>query len=447
MTVTAVDGKAPPSPEAPLPANVGDREALWTFSADVLGADGQKDTSFNGFARLKVVPGAVNGVTGDTAQGRNIRFVDGHAEGIARVTAVFGPSRLWLEDLGYVPALPGQTAGCANGIDDDGDVAVDYPNDPGCAFADDMSEEAGKYLTGVSQALAYARPTIGDVQGHGSQTPYPAVAVDIKTDGVNYVVVTRVASAGFFVTDLGDSGGYNHMFAFNFNTPEGMRVCDRLSHLSGTAAEFFGFTEINFPSYNVVEIADDDCIVPEPTELTDEIIGSPEQMEKLESGLVRLTGFSIATKLGAEPAVNNVFTETATNCDLNGDGAIDYLNDAESSCSNACSADPDCSEWTGFASRGNYKAHKGAVMIQVNTGTAAGFDPRAYKDNNGGKLVTALSGTLRNFSGGSLNWTVETRCRDDLVCDDEEACSSALVPSKTACVTPRTEFDNDSGTN
>ena len=245
VTITTVDGKQPPTAGAPLPANVGDKEAQWAFTADVIGVDKQVDTSFNGFARLKVVPGAVNGVTGETAQGRNIRFVDGHAEGIARVTAVFGPSRLWLEDLGYVPALPGQSAGCANGIDDDGDVAVDYPNDPGCAFADDNSEEAGAYLTGVSQAVSYARPTIADVQGHGSQTPYPAVGVDIKTDADNYVVVTRVASSGFFVTDLGDPTGYNHMYAFNFNTPEGMRVCDRLSHLSGTAAEFFGFTEIN----------------------------------------------------------------------------------------------------------------------------------------------------------------------------------------------------------
>jgi hypothetical protein len=51
---------------------------------------------------------------------------------------------------------------------------------------------------------------------------------------------------------------------------------------------------------------------------------------------------------------------------------------------------------------------------------------------------------MRNFSGGSLNWTIETRCPDDLVCTFSDACSKDdKKPSIEACVRPRTKDDNE----
>jgi hypothetical protein len=63
-----------------------------------------------------------------------------------------------------------------------------------------------------------------------------------------------------------------------------------------------------------------------------------------------------------------------------------------------------------------------------------------------------VTGTLRHFSGGDLNWTIEARCSDDLVCDDERQSACAKGPeqplsSQLACVFPRTEDDPNEATN
>jgi hypothetical protein len=464
VRVTAVNGAPPPTPEAPLPANVGQADEGWTFVVDALDEDGFPDPSFDGFARVGVLPGSVVRVEGPAAVGRNLRFTAGHTEGEARVISVFGPSRLWIEDLGYLPAAPGEVAGCANGSDDDDDVLVDFPNDPGCAFANDMSEETGSYTAGVSQEVHYDRPTLGDVQGHGSDTPYPSVAVEVKTADPSYVVVTRVSSSGFFVTDIGDPlhpQGHNHIFAFNFNTPSNMRVCDRLTLLSGTASEFFGFTEITFPSYELIPIDQGPgCLVPEPVVLDSIALANDGILESLESGLVRLEQFVIPPFFGKDlPVVSGTapnysyeFSDNASNCDLNLDGFIDFFDDLEGGCSNACAADPRCVDWIGYASRSNYKlffgqafgvCSEGVQCVQVNTSAAGGFDPTKHK----GSTIAAVTGTLRNFSGGSLNWTVESRCAEDIVCNFDSACAETQLPSSEACVISRTEDDNDSGTN
>lgn len=504
VRVELVDGNVPPDYRdlsgPGLPANIGDLEEAWTFSVQVVDDFGQPDGSFNGYVRVEVEPGSVARVEGTGAKGRNLQLVNGFGQGTAFVTGVFGPARLWVEDIGYVPAMDGQVAVCANGVDDDDDVMVDHPNDPGCAFADDMTEEPGTNMSGVSSPVRYQLPAIADVQGRGAKTPYEAVSMQIETAAPRNVVVTRVSSNGFFLTDLSEpynpvdgTGGYNHLFAYNFNTPEGMQVCDQVTYLSGTASEFFGFTEISFPSFEVnyinaagLPFGPDDCLVPEPTVLdgTDIRLSDPVGMEKLESGLVRIEGFTISDFFGPELAVNNSFGPNKSNCDLNEDGVIDYLDPLEGSCSDACTEEPRCSEWTNYVSWGAYKVYSGINMIRVSTATAFGFDALAHK----GEPLPVLSGTLRNFSGGDLNWTIETRCVDDLICDfadcppppkfDEaepddparycELCTGCLadhgvpceqdcteepcgyrcpvrtpISSRCACVSRRTEVDND----
>lgn len=496
VSIVEIDGLAPPTADAPLPANLGNVEERWSFTAEVIGQDGERDTSFDGVARVSMVPGSVNLVEGDGADGRNIRFSAGQAEGVAVATAMFGPARLWIQDIGYRPADPGEVPACSNGKDDDDDIVNDFPNDPGCAFADDTSEEDGSLITGVSPVVHYSLPTIADVQGRSSATPFPSVAVEIASRSPASLVVTRVSSDGFYVTDLNNPVdmndepiGYNHLYAFNFNVPAGMRVCNRVSALSGTASEFFGFTEISFPSYEIGTVSNpggksctmdrdpehDDadpedkgcapgdfcerlgfetvgvcqpCLVPEPVELTNDIIISDVEMEKLESGLVTVTQVRISPFFGPNvpdrlPDGTFGFSSNASNCDVNGDGRIDFFEETEALCANQCSANVECSEWLGFASRGNYKVAKGSVSLQINTGTAQGFDPVKHK----GRDLARVTGTLRNFSGGNLNWTVETRCSEDLVCGFDEVCQTMPVPANTACIRPATEDDNDAGTN
>jgi hypothetical protein len=451
IEVSSVDGKELPTADKPLPANLGDRFEDWAFTVEARSPTGELEP-FDGMVRLSTRPGAIHHLEGEGALGRNILLKGGKASGIAKVTAVYGPSRIWVEDIGYKPAAPGVTPACSDGKDNNGDTLVDYPTDPGCAFADDDSEDGGTYSAGVSAPVAYALPTLSDAQGRGTATPFPFESIELNAASPARLIVTRVASDGFYVTDVNPketdeaTGGYNHMYAFNFSTPAGMRVCDQVTYLSGTLNEFFGFTELSFPSYKVAfPLKGPDgkpiCEVPEPFVIDGKAIANPVTMEKHESGLVRLEGFHVAKHFGPKPAPKNVFTE-GSSCDLNGDGQVDFASQLEGSCANACDADIECSEWTAFSARGNYRVTDGKTSIQIQTGTVATFDPTA----NPGTVLDAVTGTLRNFSGGSQNWTIETRCPDDLVCGSA-GCSPMVKDSKTACVRLRTIDDNDQGTN
>src|SRR5262249_2155695 len=150
-----------------LPANRGDTYDTWGFTIEARSPTGQLEPSFDGEVRLSTRPGAIGEVTGDGAIGRNIRLKGGKASGAVTVTAAYGPTRLWVEDPGYVPAPAGKTPACADGKNNDGDedVLIDFPADPGCAFADDDTEEGGTYAAGVSPPVPYALPKISDVQG------------------------------------------------------------------------------------------------------------------------------------------------------------------------------------------------------------------------------------------------------------------------------------------
>lgn len=448
VVVTSVNGGKLPTADQPLPANRGDTIDTWEFTVEARAPDGSLEP-FDGVVRLSVNPGAILTVEGPDALGRNVVMKGGKAAGSITVTAVYGPTRLWVEDLGYVPAKAGEVPACSNGKNDDGeeDVLIDFPADPGCAFADDDTETGGTYAAGVSGTVEYARPRLSDVQGDGSASPYPFEAIEVATDEPSHLVVTRVSSDGFYVTDIDPleiAKGYNHIFAFNFSTPPGMRVCDHLTYLTGTANEFFGFTELSFPSYKLdfsLE-GDAECEVPEPTLIDAATLADPVAMEKLESSLVRIEGFKVAANFGPDPVPLNVPGTNASSCDLNGDGQVDFASKNEGSCSSVCDASPDCSEWTSFSARGNFKVSSGATVIQIQTGSIPGFDPTAHR----GETLKSVTGTLRNFSGGKLNWTIETRCPDDLACDSE-GCVPEAMSSKKACVRLRTIDDNDQGTN
>lgn len=447
--IVRVNGEEPPTLDEPLPANIGLFDEAWDFEIVALDPFG-KPVDFDGYGRALVEPGAVTGISGEGSVGRNIAFVDGKAAGTALVTAVYGPSRLWVEDVGYVPVPPDAPPRCADGADDDNDGLVDYPADPGCAFADDDTETPGTFAAGVSAPVHYALPRIADIQGTGTETPYPFEGIRVNTEG-RRVIVTRVASDGFYATDIdGPEGASNSIFAFNFSTPSGMRVCDQLVYFSGTLSEFFGFTELSFPSYDVtfIKAGEGECPVPAAAVIDTTVANDPVKMESLESALVRLEGYKIAKYLASGHPVNDKGQLTndfkkGTNCDLNDDGQIDYENQDEASCSNACSDNPDCSEWTSFQARQTYKLAKDGVQILVQTSTVPDFDPLAHLD----EVLTALTGTMRNFSGGSLNWTIETRCPDDLVCAFEKGCAEKILPSTQACVRLRTTDDPDESTN
>src|SRR5579871_3572355 len=183
VEITSVNGNPLPSADKPLPPNSGTVNDNWGIKIEARTSTGDLTPDFNGWVRLTLAPGTVAGVTSTTNQtnGRDILLTNGQATGVAQTLGAYGPARLWVEDLGYVPAPAGMTPLCANGVDDNGNGLIDYPADPGCYYADDDTEDGGTYAAGVSPPVPYSLPTIPDIRGK-SRTPYPNEAIEIATD-------------------------------------------------------------------------------------------------------------------------------------------------------------------------------------------------------------------------------------------------------------------------
>ena len=117
-----------------------------------------------------------------------------------------------------------------------------------------------------------------------------------------------------------------------------------------------------------------------------------------------------------------VATPDASNCDFDHNGKIAFTSgDLEGACSSACTADPECTEWSSWIARSTFRltvsdgsGAKGA--IQTNATAAAGFDPVAMK----GVELRYVAGTLTFFSGGA-QFTIEVRCKDDIIVNLQEA--------------------------
>ena len=267
--------------------------------------NGALDKSFQGFVRFSLEPGSVVSVSGNpNSSGRNVRLVDGVADNVVvSVLGAYGDSRIWVEDLGYVPANPaGATPPqCANGIDDNHNGLIDYPVDPGCYAANDDSEDGGTYAGAVSGTISFVYPRIADVRGvnnSGGGTPFPneQVQVDTRWNGTTTstpkgVVVVGIGASGFFVTDIGETRGFASLYGYTYTAPSLMYVCDRLINFGGTSADFYGFTEMNYPTWSLEEWDPTvrPCLVPEPSALDTNLIGGGTgSLTTLEAGLVQV---------------------------------------------------------------------------------------------------------------------------------------------------------------
>ncbi len=440
-----------------------------------LRADGAVDTSFNGWMRVNAKPGNVQSLSGAGVSGRSVKLENGVASKITVLLEnAYGESYILAQDAGYEPADPVRNPPpkCADGLDNDGDGLIDFPADPGCAFANDDTEESGTYSEGASPTLYFALPRIADVRGvnsGGGSTAYPKQPIRLDTgfhelpDGSQAfefdTVVTRIAANGFYTTDVSDTRGFNSVFSFNFNAPPRMRVCDRIKSHGGTATEFFGFTQVSFPTWTLEEWNPKlrPCGVPEPKVLdpTDVVdaLGAVQisNLLKLSGSLVRTASegkleVRITQLFGPghpkpNPAIKDnpnlpkyLLTEDATNCDLNEDGKISFATgDPEGDCSDTCSKNTECTEYSNFQARSAFRLvftdGVRIANIQANGSTDSSFRP----DELRGKKIRAFTGTLTYFSGGS-QFTIEARCADDVVVD----VTKPPLPSDKACVFPRT---------
>lgn len=455
VTVRRADGGELGTPESlldlPHPTDPA-KGLLLLLDIEVRAADGSGRLAGDRWVRVSARPGRVSLTAREGVTTSDVLLKDGVATGVeARLYGSFGEARLWASDVGYRPRMTvGTVSACSNGNDDDGDGLVDG-NDPGCLDGNDDSEEAGTGAAGVSRPLWIRNPSLAELQGFGSKSPFVGETVTVD---VGDMVVTRVTNDGMYVTDLADATGkgYNHLFVFNFNTPtsvpvceadEGeslscagdkplvVRPCDRVRNVSGIISEFYGFTEMNFPSWDLAlwdEAKDGPCAVPEPFPVDADVLNGKGSvsMEGLEAALVRFTDVDLP-----DPEKDLV------NCDKNGDGAVSFRNydtnecDEECQCDEKCDANALCLDMAQYAEFGQWPMRVGGVKVWVSTRTSVpSFDPL---DPSVPRRMKAVTGTLRNLSFlRPKPWILEPRCPDDLVGAGEP------LSSAVACVRPRT---------
>lgn len=490
LVVELVDPATAGSREAPLPLAV-DTPVVFRVRVKALTRAGVPDTAFTGYVRLGSKPGAISPLTVADTKGRNVLLTAGQSPEVdVAVTNAYGVTFIVADELGYIPGdLLGKPApACSNGIDDDKDGKIDFPADEGCAFADDDAEQGSSYAEGVSQPIFFSLPRVADLRGLTCQavgtdlacsstgaSPYPKEQVQLETGfdegltprGSAKVIVTALTSNGFYVQDVTDNrranaldplAGFTGLFAFNFNTPPRMRVCDRLRTLRGTAGEFFGFTQLSYPTWTLEEWNPKNtrCEVPDMVVLTPGVTNDKPSLLRLSGSLVRVeTAGGLTAKVTPKFGPNKAtevpggyaFAPDASNCDFDDNGKISFApGDKEGACSQACTADAECTEYSNYRDRGTFRITVGDSgnqlgAIQADASASAGFDPIAMR----GVPLRAFSGILTYFSGGS-QFTIEARCKDDIIDDpkgvpfgSDKRENLADPPPPLACVRPRTE--------
>ncbi len=437
-----------------------------------------ENRGFDGFVQIQMVPGNVLAVTSDNAEvlRTNIRVRAGTPT-LAQVEldGAYGASRVWVEDVGLDPA-PLTGAACDDGLDNDGDGFFDYPQDPGCFLRNDGTEQEGTHAVGVSDPVHFLNPRLAHVNGCDliPDLERQSVLVDIGE-----LWVTAVTPNGFYVSDKSfmegacdeatgccDGGRFSHIFAYNFNTPYNLRICDRLSFVSGIVGDFYGFTELNFPSWELADIdpntpghqilrdapADitpEECPLPS-TEITAEMLIRRRYMESLESALVYVNN----------PVLPSYFVD----CDFNGNGEVGYSaatdetvppeqvvdqqvfdlefcnrqssRCSEMACNDGCVAlEEGCAELTTYREYGQYPVRVNGVPVLLVTGTnVPQFNP-VVRARAGTRNVTRIMGVLKEFAPLDSPWIIEPRCRQDIYIqgDDlfqEVALHRRCVPSE-----------------
>jgi hypothetical protein len=474
------------TPQRTLPISVVQPTSFTvTIEADL--PDGTVDTTFNGYVNLIVQPGTISNL-----DVRNVQLQNGSISGVVvPVVASFGETHIWADDLGYDPVAPDSVPPpqCSDGIDNNNNGLIDYPADPGCYAPIDNTEDLGTYASGASDTIYFQLPRIQLVRGYdpanngnGNATDFPNTQVNMDTGwrgGTNYdfsTIVIGLGSAGFYAQDLQTdempAPGYGGIYAYNFSTPVDMRVCDRLQIFSGTSADFYGYTEINYPTWQLEywDPTSRPCLVPEPTVLGVADLDNDTRLWQLESTLARIeTAGTVTVQIAQHfgpldvpytgTGSSAVYTPTdgASNCDYDHNGKINYDDSgdtpSEAQCAAVCvgsgSAAPtdyQCSEYSAYASEDDFifivsdSSSMTQARIQADASAADLFDPPASR----GATVNAFTGVISYFSGGS-QFTLNARCDDDVaivlpsngVCPTGQTCSP--LTSNLACVQARTQ--------
>lgn len=231
------------SEEEPLPFSHDTTE--FVIDVEIVGYDDATMTDFDGEVAILVRPGTVG-----TPHPATVELTGGVATDVyVEIKKSFGPTRIWVEDT---------------------------------------EREGASWATGVSPMIRFEDPTLAQSQLPTGDDVSALVDSHVEIRAVGReLVVTHVASDGFYVSDLTDfPEPYGHMFAFSFSRPRDLVAGDKLSSLAGNVDEYLAFTELSFPSWLVESTGNE---LPAPITVTaDDVCGGTASMETLESAYVRV---------------------------------------------------------------------------------------------------------------------------------------------------------------
>jgi len=320
------------SEEEPLPFS----HTPFTMIVDVdaIDRDGAPAAWFDGRLRVRVAPRGKLGedqpeyleMTGGTAHGVPVSLYDAH-----------NVTNIWFENVG-------------------------------------TDDAPGNYATGLSEDIWAVNPTIRNVQEVTPDPPlYTWETSALKGDFVlidlegRTAVVTGVTNDGCYVTDTSEPGlAYSSIYVYNFSRPE-VEIGDRIMSLSGTDDEFFGFTELSFPSWKVDGTAE----VPDPVVIDAANVDDGDALEEYESALVEVTDVLV--------------------CPL-GEGFYTY------------------GQWAVLVDPGAACGGTTGKINVVSAFTVQSFDPEEHV----GETLPFVRGNLRYHSSADPSWMIYARSEEDI---------------------------------
>ncbi|MGI6394461.1 MAG: hypothetical protein ACOX2F_07020 [bacterium] len=162
---------------------------------------------------------------------------------------------------------------------------------------------------GVSKTIYPPIATIYEIQSNNSGTKgfnskYHNRNLTLKG---KKMVVTAVVEGGFFLTDI-EEHLYNSIYLYTYSTPYiddpdtgySLPVGSLIEEVNGSVFEFFGFTEMSFPTFKPKyafidgknKIVVDSSLIPKPLDIT-KILSLDEEMEKRESSIVTVKNVTV----------------------------------------------------------------------------------------------------------------------------------------------------------
>ncbi len=314
--------------DAPLPYST----APQSYTLDIQAVDfhGEPADWFDGEVYLDVAP------RGRLAKGtaRTVKLSKGKASGVTvAVERVHGESNLWVEDRG-------------------------------------TDDKPGSYATGLSPTLHVEHPTLREISETENIAGSALSGDFVRVNTANRrLVATGIAVDGFYLTDLDEpTSAFNAIFAHTHSRPEGVQQGDLIVDIIGTVGEFYGFTELGFPTYKVKGHIDEI-----PVQLLDtQLIADDLAMEELESRLVEVRDVTV--------------------CEL-GEGYTSF------------------GQWVVLLDpQGNCDSGSGGVTI-VSALSAMGFTP----EDHVGATLKRITGDLRYHVAANPPWIMYTRSDADIV--------------------------------